>query len=87
MNATQFSLGYPKSLTKRETDRQKSNTVVPPNSRNFQFADFLIRGFFFRFLLSRLIRGFPNSRFFLEPINRELGGTTVQGGEKVRYQY
>ena len=33
--------------------------------------------FFFRFLLSRLIPGFPNSRFLLEPINRELGGTTV----------
>ena len=28
-------------------------------------------------LLSRLIPGFPNSRFFFEPINRELGGTTV----------
>ena len=28
-------------------------------------------------LLSRLIPGFPNSRFFFEPINRELGWTTV----------
>ena len=28
-------------------------------------------------LLSRLIPGFPNSRFFLELINRTLGGTTV----------
>ena len=28
-------------------------------------------------LFSRLIPGFPNSRFFLEPMNRELRGTTV----------
>ena len=27
MNGTQFSLGYPKSLTKKETNRQKSNTL------------------------------------------------------------
>ena len=30
-------------------------------------------------LFSRLIPGFPHSRFFLEPINREFGGTTVIG--------
>ena len=33
-------------------------------------------------LLSRLIPEFPNSRFFLEPINRELGGTTVMKLQK-----
>ena len=33
-------------------------------------------------LFSRLIPGFPNSRFFLEPVNRELEGTTVHLASK-----
>ena len=76
---------------------QYSSTVVPPNSRNFYFADFLIHGFILVTILSKftctkllihgffvgslfscLIRGFPNLRiFFLEPIYRELGRTTL----------